>query len=300
MTALMKLPSLPPVPYGVPYDMWNRMSLETTSQCNRRCHFCPVSQRPAKVQSMSDELYTRIVNQLPTDWDGTVQWFFVNEPLFDKKRHQRIRQLRTHAPNCTIHVTTNWEIMEKKSFDDQVLEAANLIRSGVSSLNLNAYRDAAQFNSYRKVAIHASIASNAEFIYDHCWKRDKRPRISASNMTSPVDLHTWSGFYNGDDVIKTRPKKCPRAHKHLVVMWDGKVPLCCAVNPTGAEILGDANIESLNDIWNSRRFFEYRWNLQNGQRKDQCEGCVERVSFPGCVHKVENPNAKTYHPNQTF
>src|SRR5437762_1879414 len=63
------------------------VSLETLTTCNQRCYFCPVSIAPREDQSMTDELFASIVEQL-TAYRDTIEGVFIqsyNEPTIDRR-----------------------------------------------------------------------------------------------------------------------------------------------------------------------------------------------------------------------
>lgn len=62
------------------------VSLETTTTCNQKCYFCPVSIAPREDYAMPDELFHGIVNQLTTI--PTLEAVFLqsyNEPTVDRR-----------------------------------------------------------------------------------------------------------------------------------------------------------------------------------------------------------------------
>lgn len=71
-------------------------------------------------------------------------------------------------------------------------------------------------------------------------------------------------------------------------MWNGIVPLCCAIAPHQATPMADANRVTLLEAWNSRAMNEYRWRLQNGIRENECHGCIENMAFPHVVRDVSD------------
>src|SRR5687768_11438955 len=62
------------------------VSLETTTTCNQKCYFCPVSIAPREDYAMPDEMFDRIVNELTTI--PTLEAVFLqsyNEPTVDRR-----------------------------------------------------------------------------------------------------------------------------------------------------------------------------------------------------------------------
>lgn len=288
----------PPVELGESYPLFTRVSLETTSQCTRKCSFCPVHLREPKVQMMTDDLFKKIILQLEDlgPFAGVIQWFYVNEPLYDRQIIKRLQYAREKLPKVSIHLTTNGDLLGKtkylgrtseKSTDetDITIDLRALFAAGVNSLNVNAYDDAA-YERFKFLEAHVDG--------DHCWKRlsPNAQYLSFSDMRNPTGLHTWNDTVDIDEDHRlTQPKnpmRCARPHRHLVITWDGQVPICCAVAPHQAKSFGDVNSKHLLDIWNSNEMNEYRWRLQNAIREGECHGCVERMAYPHVVREVSD------------
>lgn len=264
---------LPVIQFGNPYPLFDRISIETLSQCTRKCDFCPLQFRDRKMKLMSDELYTSICNQLADiNFSGVIQFFYLNESLMDKNRFSKLNLLRESCPDSTIHLTSNGDtIRDYESFEREV---DNLFFSGVNSLNFNAY-DESKIKYFEWGSQYWKAHPGIDY-GEHNWKAIKYKHLSVSDMVNPEHLHNWTGAFNYGEATEM---KCSRPARHLVIQYDGKIPLCCAQDPTreNFESFGDANTQSLIDIWNSQKLFQYRFNLQNEKRIGQCFGCNEVV-----------------------
>lgn len=281
----LNLPKMRPIPYGKEYPLFTRISIETTKTCTRSCWFCPSEQRGKKAETMSDELYTKIVDELAAlKFSGVVQWFYLNEPLLDKKHLARIRQLREACPKVTIHLTTNWDTYHKRPELEQVERMKGLFEAGVNSLNLNDY----DHRGYDKVVALASKALDVKVV-DHCWQKIGPRKRLLSCGPLPEKIHTWSGYVSEVKDLKSQngKGKCPRPMRHIVVQYDGRVPLCCAVNSEKTDHIGDVRTKTLVETWNDLPIFKYREKLQRGERSGACEGCTATVAYPHVFRKVK-------------
>jgi wyosine [tRNA(Phe)-imidazoG37] synthetase (radical SAM superfamily) len=83
------------------------VSLETMTTCNQKCYFCPVSIAPRDDESMSEELFASIVNQLTT-WRSTLEGVFLqsyNEPTLDRRFVEHVSAL--FAAGLPVAVLSN-------------------------------------------------------------------------------------------------------------------------------------------------------------------------------------------------
>ena len=86
-------------------DMFTSVAIETTSDCNRRCDYCPVGydnmRRSAK--HMSESLYQKIIEQLAAiNYRGKVALQFYGEPLIDPRLDERISFAKSRLPEAQI------------------------------------------------------------------------------------------------------------------------------------------------------------------------------------------------------
>jgi MoaA/NifB/PqqE/SkfB family radical SAM enzyme len=284
MVNFLHLPKLRPIRFGQRYPLFTRISIETTKTCTRACWFCPSEQRGKKTDTMSDAVYTKIVDELAAlNFSGVVQWFYLNEPLLDRNHLQRIAQLRRACPKVTIHLTSNWDTMYKRTDAQQIAHIRALFDAGVNSLNLNDY-DA---RGYARLLPQAASISGA-VINDHNWKKlGPRKRVLSCGPL-PEKLHTWSGYVADTKDIPSQggKGKCPRPMRHIVVAYDGSVPICCAVNSTTSTPVGSLHTHSLLDVWNNATMFQLRERLQRGERSGACEGCTATVAYSHVFRRV--------------
>ena len=70
-----------------PGRLFSSVEIETINRCNSTCSFCPVNRlrRPASTVSMSDDLFTRILDDLGSlGYSGKLALHSNNEPLLDE------------------------------------------------------------------------------------------------------------------------------------------------------------------------------------------------------------------------
>jgi hypothetical protein len=83
------------------------VSLETTTVCNQKCYFCPVSVDPREAYEMPDALFTRIVGEL-APYRKTLEAVFLqsyNEPTLDRRFLDQVREL--YAAGLPVAVLSN-------------------------------------------------------------------------------------------------------------------------------------------------------------------------------------------------
>ena len=301
----MNLPKLPPLRWTDPYPLWRRLSIETHSRCNRKCPFCPVGSGRRDVLgagiSMDDRLFDKIVAELDElGYDQNISPFLINEPLIDHKIIPRIKKLRAACPRANIYISTNGDALTKK-YKMAVDRLKALYDAGVTVINLNVYDAAAAGRERRRQYsryINAMERLNVARFTTNKYSMTRTKSIAVTDMrlerdsgdVSPTDR--WMRRSAEARAEVTAPETyCARPHRHLVVRYDGKIPICCVVDQTHPDMIsaGDVNKQTLVRVWNSETLRRYRYHLQDGKRSKltACKTCDHRVAFPNIVRRIK-------------
>lgn len=94
-------------------------------------------------------------------------------------------------------------------------------------------------------------------------------------------------------------KKCPRPWEELFVQSDGRVRLCML----SKDIMGDLNVEGVEDIWNNERFQRVRATINTAKALSTCAKCPQykemNVNDRGAFIQVatELPGTKPARPD---
>jgi len=283
----MNLPKAPPLSREDPYPIFTRFSMDTSGGCNKNCPFCAQCGRDPK-EPMTDKLYESICRQLgELKYRGIVQMWYIGEPLFDPNIIERCALLRNHVPRCCIFICSNGELLESAQQVEDLLDA------GVNNINFNCYND----KTLRRIReMLPDIIPGAR------WGRvgHATKRVSFNDSRHMTDLHDWTNpkvRKRLDAIAKKRPwairkvsptGKCARPMRHLSIANDGLVPICCAKDYEVVErFVGDANKQTLLELWNSDMMYEYRKMLQDGDRSKECLGCTATMAMAHVVQRVK-------------
>lgn len=295
----------PPVMLGRDqFPLFKRLSVETTSHCNRSCSFCPVStgRRDFASVSMDDALFEKIVAELEgLRWGGVLQLFLLNEPLLDRKLRARLSAIRDRVPRATVYLSTNGDPVAPPGRDAawSVERMLELYDAGATTINVNVYDAGPEQAGRYGALVDALVATGRVWRTSH--KYNAKPRgtkwIALTDMrperlsSSVVDM-----FHRRTQEERSRSGAkgghCARTQRHLVITYEGKVPVCCAVDPTHPDtpIMGDVRSSSLVEVWNSEQLFRYRFHTQRGLRDlPACDTCSHRMAYPHLVRQVTAP-----------
>jgi MoaA/NifB/PqqE/SkfB family radical SAM enzyme len=194
-----------------------------------------------------------------------------------------------------VYISTNADVLMKKP-DGGVAELEELFDAGVNCVNLNIYDPGQeQHDAIWSLANQKLSWSLTEHKYQrHGSSRrlvavtDMRPERITSSKTDMFYDRTAEDRHEGVPQLH-----CARPHRHIVVLHDGRVPLCCALDPTALEdelVVGKFPEKSLVELWNSEIMFKYRWHLQQKRRDlPGCSTCTHRMSYSHVVRRVTAP-----------
>ena len=289
------------------YPLFSRISIETLSFCNRTCSFCPLawSQDERGRNRMSDALYANIVEQLGVlEFKGVAQMFLLSEPTIDTSIKSKLRALREACPKVTTYISSNGDLFDKidqtRGREAALVTIDALYESGLTTLNLNIYDEgpaqAERFTSLINDVVEKLGARRTE----HKYSRHRGRRIALTDMRIETNesQNVTNVLY-----IKTKAERvnivaprayCARTQRHLVIEWDGAVPICCAIDVTDKSLpqMGNANTTPLLQIWNSEAMNRYRWFTQQARRVlPGCNTCTHKMAFPHVVRKVQPDEA---------
>jgi MoaA/NifB/PqqE/SkfB family radical SAM enzyme len=245
---------------------------------------------------MADDMIETIATELDEmDYAGCVSLVGVNEPTLDPRLLDVASRLR--GPGRSILVSTNGDVWRRDP-------AGNVLRAferGVNTVLVDAYDDRT-WDAWSPAMEELFVAGLAERSCNPYVRRRGRAVVMRDNReflattiakSGERNLHDWQdpriAAFIGRERAPTRGM-CARPFRQLAVRHDGRVRLCCVINPSndgslvGGLVAGDTT--GMRRAWNGAEFNRYRAALQDGRRIGACDGCMARSAFPGIVRRV--------------
>ena len=255
------------------------VSIQTTSMCNAACIFCPYASIkdlfPQKIMPMS--LYAKIMDECSQHKDVTRLILYMNnEPLTDPYITERICYAKERLPWAYVHILTNGALLTDEITDK--LLASKLDWIGIS------------FHGIRKETIVKAMCINYEVALDRICTFIKKAGKSGKNIKEYImitflkheylsdeekqeTINFWHdkgieriSYFDGSISRAGNVKNLPHvyhrekiagcksiwANEMIHIAEDGNVILCC-MDWEREVILGDLNVDSINDVWNTKR-----------------------------------------------
>jgi radical SAM protein with 4Fe4S-binding SPASM domain len=253
--------------------LFERLQIESQSNCNRSCWFCPRTyDRSGKYY---DAAGNTIVNEMPTKkiidlldqaqamgFQERVAFYHYSEPLLDRRNIMLAREAQRRGMKPYLH--TNGDVLKH---DDglcrDVKSVYSLIVVGLYDYQTNEELAAAKAYWQDKLAGTTIEFSPIGVAGARSAKSIGVPRAlvpSDSRMAAP-DLR----YVNAP---------CHRPLIRMLIQHDGEVCLCCE-DTSGAFQLGNVYDRSIEELWFSERHVEIIETLIAGRREDYdlCRNC---------------------------
>jgi hypothetical protein len=275
------------------------VQIETVATCNARCVMCPVEEWRRSTLLMSDALFTSLIDQLAGQPGKVLRVTpqLDGEPLIDKKIEDRIAALKAIGiPHVEISSNASLLTPERgRRLLDSGLDRISFSMDGASKDTFEAIRRRLDFTECRDnilafLAMRDRLGSPLEVrirmtlqdgnIGDYqpfldFWTRHLGP----GDQAYAKFLHNWAGWtpnYTLPPVIdcdRLNRSPCTSPFSSMVILTDGRVPLCCSDFNAGNG-WGDATTTPLRDIWNGTKATMAR-NLHREKGRSGISICVD-------------------------
>ncbi len=271
------------------------IDVETSSQCNRVCNYCPNSHndRLTSNKFIPDNIYSALVYDLHTiDYEKELHFVGYNEPMLHlDDLLGRISLARKLLPRARLVVFTNGDYLKKP-------ELEKLISAGVNQLTISVhlpvgrpYVDEDIFNRINKIAKRLGTPIRP-------LSHVKDVMITAQLVHAGIDITIQQSDYERlgsnragtletiGEKIDERTSACRLPIYQFIVGHNGAVVPCCVMvtddKKNAEHILGHVGRKStIFDIYGSRRFVAWRQSLYNLRPKlAPCDKCNQDVSTP--------------------
>lgn len=234
--------------YGDPH-FFRAVAIETQSECNRSCAYCPVSRYPHPKGTMSDELFKKIVADLKSlRFSGCIDYCFYSEPLLDLRLPGFMEYAKHELPNTMHRLATNGDYLSP-----ELLE--RLIRAGMT---------------YAHATNHSNSAKRQEFLEALAAKYPGRLMVRMGKDLEP-ELSSRGGLLADLKEAIIPMKRCTA--QYPVITFNGDVLLCC-VDYRRRYVFGNLSHESLLAVWRKKEFADLRREIRSKQyRIEMCRRC---------------------------
>lgn len=301
--------------------------IDTTNHCNARCAWCHNPNLRYSKGVMSQELFEKIIDDY-CHYGGKVWFGTFGEPFMDKNILNKVRYVRKIDSIKDVTLLTNGLLLNSDK-SSQLLDLKVNIEISLDEIDKMKFETVKQIDFDKvinnvmflleennksgcpvKIVIRMkTIQSEKEIEESNLYKRLKELSsfIDLTPIASSDSIANWAGNFNKskffdkfypETILNGRYKNynlqnnapCSQLWKNMVVMWDGKVVLCCA-DMEGQVVIGDLNQGSIVDVWKGEKIETVRELFKN-RLKSKIPLCKKCDLHQGWQYLRKNFNSK--------
>ncbi|HLC81067.1 MAG TPA: SPASM domain-containing protein [Candidatus Nanoarchaeia archaeon] len=259
-------------------DMFHSVNIETMTQCNRRCSYCPNSifdrSLPKNNKLMDESLFKKIIDDLAEmKYVGEIVPSFYGEPMMDQRLAQLMAYAHQKLPQSRLKIISNGDFLTVSKYQE-------LVRAGVQEFLITQHSKEIGKNmcdlfqhfgiayyENKQVTAFKRAEEKVQFTYRKLnFYYNRGGLLNLKEISSPTS--TTPG-------LETNPLPvCYRYSNPLVFDYKGDVPLCCQDYNTTV-MFGNVKELPVKEIWNKPSFKLMREQLRNREYKlPICKDCV--------------------------
>ena len=276
------------------------LDLELSGVCNFKCHACFQNGLIEKPLGLMDyDLFTKIIDEGVAKGLCAIKLQIRGESFL----HPRIFDCIHYAKEkgiLDVQITTNGSCLNHETVDTVLQSGLDAIIFSVDSHhgdNLAKKKSAADYSSIEN-AIDSLLQRRKALGLEKPWVRLQSSIAemdSASfnqaktylNQRFPdADINVVSRIYDFRDDCDAFPdlysnyefKPCTYLMHRLAVFWNGEITVCCSDYNNKFQ-LGDANLQTIEEVWRSDKLQGFRGVHLNGRRDTMpiCKHCVAAI-----------------------
>lgn len=283
------------------------INIDPCEACNFQCKFCPTGDRELMKKTpgrghgaMSFDLYKKIIDDICQFEDKVkvIRLYKDGEPLINPHFAEMVAYAKQSGCCDRVDTTTNGTLLTHKLCDDIIKSGLDRINISIEGVNAEQY---AEFSKWK--LDYDQLVDNIRYLYEHKTNLEMIVKINGDILTeeqkqqfldtfgditdgisiesimdcwptfeqTKVTVNQERGIY-GDKIQEVMV--CPYPFYSMFFNSDGKASICF-LDWKHELILGDANIQSVKDIWMSEKHKEYLKLFLKGERKKHpvCANC---------------------------
>ncbi len=287
------------------------VSIEPTTACNLRCPECPSGLRSftRPTGRIERNIYEKIINQL-SQTTTYLTLYFQGEPYLNPSLMQMINYASLR--NMYVTTSTNGHFLSEEMVQKTIESGLNRLIISIDGLDQETYESYRKEGSLQEVIAGTERmikkkrelrSSTPMIIWQFLVVRPNEHQVNDVKSLAKamgVDKVAFKtaqvyDFECGNDLIPTNEKysryrqdhdgrfylknkienHCWRMWSSAVITWDGQVLACC-FDKDADHPMGNLDLQSFKDIWNSHSYADFRKQLLTDRSQvEMCKNCTE-------------------------
>lgn len=278
-------------------DFPDHVYVELTNICNARCTICATPTMKRKRQTMSMELFRKIVDECGRQRAKKILPFLHGESLLVPNVADYFRYIRRAAPRTHVNLTTNGSKLSHELSEtflaEDLLDSLIVSIDGGNRETFERIRLGLRYDEVRANVLHFILRRNAlgkstpqVSIAMVTVEGNKHTRQQLKQQWKEADRVSFSVYFNwaGKLENKGRPNHkgnfCERIYHYMTILADGRVAMCCFDSEAEYSV-GDIRRDSIYDVWHSEAFDQKRrWLYERNFEKQRLCGNCDYINHP--------------------
>jgi radical SAM protein with 4Fe4S-binding SPASM domain len=264
---------------------------ETTIRCPADCVICPNKKIDNRPRDMSWSLFRKIVGDCREKQVKEFCPFIHGEPLAWKFLEKGLDYLSRMIPDTGVVIYTNGYLLDANATSLLLRDNISEVHFSIDGLSKQVYE------MHRRGLAYERVMSNIMGFLSALHQSKRKIRTHVALTLTPKNQHEvdafrlfWQGMVDTVDIIpcdgrggeerlpaftEGRQLPCFQAASHTYILSDGSVVPCCK-DWAGYSIMGNVAKQSLESIWNSAEYRQFRSNINKGKLPDieVCRRCI--------------------------
>ena len=258
------------------------VNIETSSYCNRKCKYCPVSKETSRSLNarMTEEMFDSIVGELKEiGFKKQIALSMYNEPLFDDRIVSHIKKIRSNLEDTYIVLNTNGDKLTENNLKQLLSNGLNQIL-----ITLHPNRNQEYDDEERQYALLQFLKRmKLEEYYDlRSVKKNRNITIDIQGEDTRILItcNNWEryGVDRGGAIdylsITQRTSPCNEPFRNVCIAYDGKYKPCCDAYFAKAVDYGTIYDTNILDFYFGKKMTDLRRRCFLFDEKiGFCKGC---------------------------
>lgn len=285
-----------PIINGLPINI----TIEPSNRCNCKCPVCETGSGilGRSSENMKFDTFRTIIDKIYLH-TNTLMFYFMGEPFINKDSYKMIRYAKDNKISF-ITTCTNGDLVNPIKLVQSGIDEVNFQIGGITQETHEMYRKGStlekvmcnlketlrlrnELNIKMRIVcgfilmkhnehevndfkiLMQNLGVDEALIIDPCVRT-----IEQGQEMLPTDKTHWiynpEAFEKGQLIPKILADKCPWIYYSMTILVNGDVVPCCR-DALGQYVMGNILDQELDDIWNGKKFKNFRRVLNNDQRK---------------------------------
>jgi radical SAM protein with 4Fe4S-binding SPASM domain len=275
------------------------IAIEPTNACPMKCIMCPRQYMTRKIGFMDLKLFMDIINQL--EYTSYIGLELFGDALLHPKIDKMVNYM--HDKGIVSQISANPVSLTDAAIDKIVnskLDILLLSLDGIDDVSYKKYRGPnADYNLAVKQIYKLLSKKKGNYPYitirminmpglgKHYSKYKSMWSLKGVDQVSLGSFHTYGNTVKGGNA-RINNNICYSPWKGVSITWDGKVVPCC-YDYDNECVLGDLNIQTLDQIWNGTKMQKLREECISGTFSNSlCSRCTEKLRCESSIQTMVN------------